>query len=562
MPAPRIGERLVAEGKLSNSAVRRALGYQRLSGDRVRLGSILLAWRLVPEETLLQTLAQTHHCGMVTWDTLLNASMEVVKLLPSGVAIRLGALPYAFERGAVRVAFHDPSNLAAVDEVTALIGKRIIPAITSEVRLMQAHQKFYGRHLPQEIRAIVLKLDRETRAERASRAGVDFRAGDVVAFEKNAAGLSRPLRPRGAAPELGSVSLERSSVEIPIASDVARLELVTEGDGSLGERAALPPPPDFYSPEPPSEDRNGQPELSPFPVLDRASAGGVADPASASSEVPNQAATLSARDVEDFDAAGPQGPQSLTSWIADAIGSVDGTYPRPPALSPSPVAPPLSPSLESAAAALPPDAIASEVAAERAPAPSSPEETVAEGMWRSSEMNEHEDAIVSGMWRAAGIDLPTSPGWEPESREEIADALFEMHLAVLPRIVLLDCSKAGILGWQGRGEGVSQSRLSEVLIPLGERSVFAHVERSGVPHFGTLDRELWPRAFSNLFGSAPPECAVFPIRILEGVAAFLYADRLGRPMLYGDFALLARAAAWTSSALSQVFRRHRASPVG
>lgn len=536
MPAHRIGERLVAEGKLSHTAVDRALGYQQLSGDRIRIGSILLAWKLLPEERLLETLAKTHGCEGVTWDTLAAAPIAAVKLLTAAVAIRLGAFPYAIERGAVRIAFRDPSNLAAVDEAAALIGKRIIPAIVPEVRLMQAHQKFYGRRLSAEVRAIVQKLERQTRADRPSHASVDFRASDLVAFERSQVS-HEPARPHVAPPDLDAVSLERFSVEIPILSETARLELVTEGNGALAERAALPPPPDFYTPEP-SAEASGR---------ETPSAGGEADPASAGMAEPSLS-------FEEIDPLGPPSPHSLSSWIADAIGSLDGTFPPP-------AAPADATSLEAAAPASPPEAPAPEAAPDLPAAPLF-DEPVAQRMWQASQLDDQEDEGVSGMWTAALREPVSSPAWEPRSREEIAEALFGTHLAALPRVVLLDSSKAGILGWQGRGDGVSRDRLSEILIPLRERSVFAHVERSGVPHFGTLDRELWPPAFAELLGPAPPECAVFPIRILEGVAAFLYADRLGQPMAYEDFALIARAAAWTSSALSQVFLRHRATSVG
>ena len=47
MGARRIGELLVAEGLLSESVIHRALGYQRLSGERIKLGSILLDWDLL-----------------------------------------------------------------------------------------------------------------------------------------------------------------------------------------------------------------------------------------------------------------------------------------------------------------------------------------------------------------------------------------------------------------------------------------------------------------------------------------------------------------------------------
>ncbi|HEY6147599.1 MAG TPA: hypothetical protein VIZ69_07865, partial [Thermoanaerobaculia bacterium] len=46
---------------------------------------------------------------------------------------------------------------------------RIVPAVTSEVRLMQAHEKFYGRSLAPAFGTILKRLDRSARAPKASR---------------------------------------------------------------------------------------------------------------------------------------------------------------------------------------------------------------------------------------------------------------------------------------------------------------------------------------------------------------------------------------------------------
>ena len=75
-----------------------------------------------------------------------------------------------------------------------------------------------------------------------------------------------------------------------------------------------------------------------------------------------------------------------------------------------------------------------------------------------------------------------------------------------------------------------------------------------MPHFGAIDRvrvaaRLSPRSSAR----TPPDCAIFPIRVLDGIAAFLYADRLGSPMQYEDFALIARAAAATAAGVLSRF---------
>ncbi len=83
-----------------------------------------------------------------------------MRLLPERAAVRLAAIPYALEGRGVRVAFKNPSNLAAVDEVSAVTNRPVVPAVISEVRLLQAFHLFYGRPIPIEFRSVLNKLER------------------------------------------------------------------------------------------------------------------------------------------------------------------------------------------------------------------------------------------------------------------------------------------------------------------------------------------------------------------------------------------------------------------
>ena len=156
----RIGELLIAEGVLSEVALQSALGFQRHTGEPFRLGTILLDRDLLGENSLLKALSAIHRCDFVTWAELLRASPRIVRLLPERAAVRLGAIPYALEGRGVRVAFKNPSNLAAVDEVSAVTNRPVIPAVITEVRLLQALHLFYGRPVPIEFRSVLHKLER------------------------------------------------------------------------------------------------------------------------------------------------------------------------------------------------------------------------------------------------------------------------------------------------------------------------------------------------------------------------------------------------------------------
>jgi type II secretion system (T2SS) protein E len=153
-----IGQILVTEGLVTDEAVVRALGYQKRSIKPFRLGSILLGWDLLAEDSLLAALAKYHHCDSVTWAELSRTLRDALARLPPDRAIRLGALPYALAPGRVRVAFRDPSNLQSVDEAAQIAGKPVLPAVTTEVGLALAYEKFYSRAVPPQLRFIAQKL--------------------------------------------------------------------------------------------------------------------------------------------------------------------------------------------------------------------------------------------------------------------------------------------------------------------------------------------------------------------------------------------------------------------
>jgi len=198
---PRIGELLVAEGVLSEVAVQSALGFQRHTGEPFRLGTILLDRDLLGEESLMRALSVIHRCDYVAWSEILQAPPQVVRLLPERTAVRLGAIPYGLEGRGLRVAFKNPSNLAAVDEVSAVTSRPVVPAVISEVRLVQALNLFYGRQVPIEFRNVLLKLERNEerrlyRTRATVRADVPSSSTGVAAPEG-----ARPIPIEGEHPE-------------------------------------------------------------------------------------------------------------------------------------------------------------------------------------------------------------------------------------------------------------------------------------------------------------------------------------------------------------------------
>ncbi|MDQ2970578.1 MAG: hypothetical protein M3R34_05505 [Acidobacteriota bacterium] len=470
MATRRIGELLVAEGLLSEAAVQRALGYQRQAGDRMKLGSILVNWYLLPEASLLSALAKLHGCRGVTWSELAAASTDTVRLLPAAHAIRLSAIPYGSENGFLRVAFVNPSNLAAIDEVAALTGRSVQPGVATEARLLQAQRRFLGRLVPLEYRQILQKFDRPPAAALPP-VEKDFHTSHAVEIE----GAALPTGPRKTPPPEPALP----GVELPVF-----------------------------------------PELSRLPSSDAAAA------------------------WSDGRRSTDEGPadDSLADWVGGAISAFRGD---PPPVVPAAQAPAFD-----TPATIPPFRRANDpldLATSRIAFP-----------------HDRGDGVRAPVKRQAPevetpLEFSEATGYEARTRDEVADSVLRDSLSGIPRALLLGSGKSGVTGWRGRGAGLSIDDIAAIRIPASATSVFSSVRRTGVPHFGSLDASEWPKGLASLFGRTPPDCAVFPIRVLEGVAAFLYADRLGEPMRPEDFALVARSAA-QASRLFSLFLRPDLSP--
>jgi len=161
--AQRIGELLVSQGRISPEILSRALELQSFNEKGLRLGGILLKWGLLKEEEILEMLGRIHHCPFVGFKVLAGAEPDALKLLSPQQAERLGAVPYGLEDRVVKVAFVNPSDLAAVDEVAFITRKRVKPAVTMEVRLYQAQQQLYGLGMPTGVWGVLQRLERQSR---------------------------------------------------------------------------------------------------------------------------------------------------------------------------------------------------------------------------------------------------------------------------------------------------------------------------------------------------------------------------------------------------------------
>lgn len=155
---PKLGQLLVQRGWASPEDVQNALRSQLAAGGR--LGTCLLESNALTEDLLLKALSELHRLPAVGVEDLRDLPPDTVSALPAKVAIRCLAVPFRAFGTQLHVAMLDPRDLNCQDEVAFAAGKRIQPYVTSEVRLRQALDRYYGDECPSRLATLAERLDR------------------------------------------------------------------------------------------------------------------------------------------------------------------------------------------------------------------------------------------------------------------------------------------------------------------------------------------------------------------------------------------------------------------
>lgn len=158
--AAKLGELLASRGKLDREVLLRALRAQRGSGGR--LGTVLLELDAVREDELLHVLSDQLKVPFVEPEDLRAIPQDVLRLVPAKTAAKLCAVPVRASASQLSVAMLDPLDLAALDELAFVSGRRVRPHTALECRLQEALARHYGVDTP---RRFVQLADRLNRAQ-------------------------------------------------------------------------------------------------------------------------------------------------------------------------------------------------------------------------------------------------------------------------------------------------------------------------------------------------------------------------------------------------------------
>src|SRR5262245_46978087 len=148
----KLGTLLLRNAAIGLSQLEGALRNQVLYGGR--LGTNLVELGYLDMEQLSAYLAELTGFPTATPTLLDEANPKLRERLPADDAHRLRAIPlgYLGEGGSIAVAFVEPKDTAAIDEVTELLGAPVTPYVVPELRALYYLEKHYG--LPRRARFV------------------------------------------------------------------------------------------------------------------------------------------------------------------------------------------------------------------------------------------------------------------------------------------------------------------------------------------------------------------------------------------------------------------------
>jgi hypothetical protein len=140
--AIKLGEMLVNSRLITTQQLDEALKCQVIFGGR--LGTNLIELGYLEEEALARILSEKLGVPYADPQLLMSLSVEVTSLLPRDIIERYRVIPLALDKKRLSIAMADPSDLAAIDEISFMSGYIIRPFVTPEVRLVTALEKYFG----------------------------------------------------------------------------------------------------------------------------------------------------------------------------------------------------------------------------------------------------------------------------------------------------------------------------------------------------------------------------------------------------------------------------------
>jgi hypothetical protein len=146
----KLGEALVKAGLISQDQLKTALERQVVCGGRIDTNIVEL--RFLDDDRLTKFLGQFLKLPVITPESIDSIPHEIISTVKKEIAEEYGLLPFKKEGVRLHVAMLNPKNLRSIEDLRFVTGFDIIPYVITELRLLNALDKYYG--IKKELRYI------------------------------------------------------------------------------------------------------------------------------------------------------------------------------------------------------------------------------------------------------------------------------------------------------------------------------------------------------------------------------------------------------------------------
>jgi type IV pilus assembly protein PilB len=140
--AIRIGELLLKEKRITPEQLQQALTAQRQNGGKLGFNLIKLGY--VKDDEITALLSKQYGVPSIALGQF-EIDPAVLKLIPPDTAQKYQIVPLSRSGGTLTIAMTDPTNVLAMDDIKFMTGYTVEPVVASEIAVIEAIQKYYGR---------------------------------------------------------------------------------------------------------------------------------------------------------------------------------------------------------------------------------------------------------------------------------------------------------------------------------------------------------------------------------------------------------------------------------
>ncbi len=137
-----IGQLLLDKGLVEKEQIQRALEYQQKSGEKLRLGEILVKFGYVTEEDVLKCIGEQFDVPVVDLNRL-RPEVEAVDAVPRNTAKMHHIMPLKRTGNSLVVAISD-LDLCAIDNLKFILNMDIKTVLATEEAIAEAVERYYG----------------------------------------------------------------------------------------------------------------------------------------------------------------------------------------------------------------------------------------------------------------------------------------------------------------------------------------------------------------------------------------------------------------------------------